>query len=139
MTDVNMDVNEDEHTPGPWQYEINKGGTAIIEGPRRDGDNNGFGYGGVAVVETTPLTTVGPFPESKAEDLANVRLITAAPDMLATLRDVLDVYTAPTHNGHRICLGCGAVLTMWEQHSENCTIGRVQAMLAKAEGKGDTE
>jgi len=128
-------MSEDTHTPGPWQAN-----GSIIQAQGTVDTYEGVVWGIVAVCERLQDTDgEGRVWSAPGSIDANARLIAAAPDMLATLRDVLGVYTAPTYNDHRICLGCGAVLTMWEQHSENCTIGRVQAVLAKAEGKGDTE
>jgi len=59
-----------------------------------------------------------------------------ADDMLAALRHVVDADTASTPDDHRVCRRCGAVLTMFEPHADDCATGHVEAAIAKAEGKG---
>lgn len=72
-------TTSESHTPGPWvavNYGFKKSGFWI----RKASDT--IGRGNVAVV---PRSTIKPFE-------ANARLITAAPDLLAALKLVVDTY-----------------------------------------------
>lgn len=88
-----------KHTPGPWNYA--HGSTDLLT---HDGDD-------VAYVDTA-------IPErSKAEQQANARLISAAPDLLEALKEALDQ------------------LESWNQESEpTFTMRRVAHAIAKATG-----
>jgi len=68
---------ECSHTPGPW----------ITRGPRRvdQGDDYAIVAGGEIIAEAFGRTSQNNFPPSAA----NARLIAAAPDLLAALKEVV--------------------------------------------------
>lgn len=68
-----------KHTPGPWQYHIGRGSSPRLH------VQNSSGY----QIASTP--EVGHYePEAKERD-ANARLMTAAPEMLAACRSVVNL------------------------------------------------
>jgi hypothetical protein len=62
------------HTPGPWNDERDLAGTIS--------DTNGE--------EIAMTMTVGGYPEARAEERANARLIAAAPEMLVALQFAME-------------------------------------------------
>jgi hypothetical protein len=67
-----------QHTPGPW-FQFDEGGTtyaSVVWGPE------GPGYGAVAYCS--------PYSSPTDKDIANARLIAAAPDLLDALNGLLD-------------------------------------------------
>ena len=102
-----MKTEAAKHTPGPWLI----GGARYVYAAGQDGANI------CAVGEPRASTTVGYTPlelgsKDNEEAYANARLIAAAPDMLALLKD-LHSHGYTTSQDH----------------------DRVAAMIAKAEGR----
>jgi len=65
---------ETTHTPGPWEIHIYEFGTSYSDGS--------FYVGGPGFC----IAQRAPWPERAAESIANARLISAAPDLLAALK-----------------------------------------------------
>lgn len=61
-----------KHTPGPWH----------LEGDRIEADHRH---------SLLPVATVYRSPGDEAEDAANAALLAAAPELLASLREVLEI------------------------------------------------
>lgn len=72
-----------EHTPKPWRY-IFEGGTVAF----------------IVEADGTAICKVSTIANSTAHSrlIANARLIAAAPDLLAALRDIAN-YNSQTHSG----------------------------------------
>lgn len=81
-----------KHTPGPW----------ILEG-HWSPDSKKLG-GWVSTAHPSPLFALEPITGTPANIIANARLIAAAPDLLAFVRDVarLDPIFAKGHEKRRI-------------------------------------
>jgi hypothetical protein len=99
-------------TPGPW--EISESAYVCRQ----------------AIVARTPEGDLDPIAEvmgsGKGQNLANARLIAAAPDLIAALKSVEWVMGA----GPRFCADCGRDRSVG--HYKGC---RLAAALAKAEGR----
>ena len=91
-----------KHTPGPWEI------VADDERPMRIVDS----VGRVSVVDMPDWQE-----EFENEEFANARLISAAPEMLAALRE------------------CWATLCNLKHHNVRADIERAEAAIAKAEGE----
>jgi hypothetical protein len=92
------------HTPGPWAIR-----SGIVYGPNEQ--------------------RVAAF-----EGLANARLIAAAPELLAALREVEgDSFHLDFNTGHSVCNFC--VCRQDEGHDPDCTMQFVLAAIARAEGR----
>ena len=102
------------HTPGPW---------AINEG-------DGMPVAKVSLFAVTaPCTSYVGSGLSREENLANARLIAAAPDLLATLKAI-------TETGDD-CPACdrGVLRHPENGHWPECPFGRAQEFIARAEGR----
>lgn len=99
-----MDTNKTKHTPGPWHIGL------------RQPSSDKFIYGSNGG-EVADCNMESNFPE---ENLANARLIAAAPELLEALRDAL-----------------GSLIEARDEHDFNsaCTIKIAQDAIAKAEGE----
>lgn len=76
-------MKDTQHTPGPWVTGgCGDDGWRVILGPKTR-----F-YHAFGEAHTTSIASIS-VSDSEAEDLANARLIAAAPEMLATLEDCL--------------------------------------------------
>jgi len=110
-------MDNTKHTPGPWEYvPSTENHGAYICGPW-----------GSTVCDCYTMTVPGPFNGWKAKPVpfhgeamdANARLIAAAPDLLAALKDLL-AYVEGVYGDH--------------ESSEGET---ARAAIAKAEGRKD--
>jgi len=106
---------EAKHTPGPWAVEVDtrqdgQPGYAI-----RQGDD---GYGAV-IAETRP-------DEPSTNTLANARIIAAAPQLLAALRDM----TSWADSLGEVAKNCGAID---RSVMLNSAIASARAAIARAE------
>ena len=113
-----------KHTPGPWVAQTDPCHYDTLSDVV-GGDGNLFvSVGGKA---------------SWQEQEANARLIAAAPELLEALVEVGEcVRTYETEYDGRmyeICSGCDAQLSDGQSHRSSCTWLKVDAALAKAEGK----
>jgi hypothetical protein len=98
------------HTPGPWGYVYDGGGTFSI-GPDDDPQLNRI----ATIKSSSALSSDGSW------DIAadNAKLIASAPTLLAALRAVVAMYGPSSDYGHE-------AKAMWEQ---------AEAAIAKAEGR----
>lgn len=117
---LNDGQKQSAHTPGPWEY-------------RRDGDRHYVAYGICQIVEAAWGTIeADDFGSSKAnsqEREANARLIAAAPDMLAALKQAeafVIAWAASYQYQHEL-------KAFHEKHQE--TFDLTRAAIAKAEGR----
>jgi hypothetical protein len=81
-----------EHTPGPWKTALREGLTSVSIRA------NGYSLAAVWGKKGAHRPTV----ESIAEGRANARLMTAAPDMLAALRNIVAWEDSDTASGENI-------------------------------------
>lgn len=84
-----------EHTPGPWIAETNEKSASVnILG--RHGDEmrcrSSDRYGSIVIVECWQDGHDEPFAPMLSEQLANARLIAAAPDLKQALAAMLDLW-----------------------------------------------
>lgn len=95
------------HTPWPWKAEMNqKSGVLTILGKRGDGNNrNSDGLGNLFRIDCATWDTADRvmFPDICEEQVANGRLVSAAPDLLAsldpdTLDAIADEIDCPEHS-----------------------------------------
>lgn len=95
-------MSDPNHTPGPWEYRVD-GNCVVIEGKGAD-------Y--VAHTEN---------PETAADrlDIANARLIAAAPDLLAACKKVMTTCGSPSD---------------WNGETREFLLA-IEAAIAKAEGQ----
>lgn len=88
------------HTPGPWYYEQPAGGFSAI---RRESNAKLIFH----VANPSPIH--GDPDTGDEEKLANLRIAANAPNLLATLKDILPLaekylHSAPTHpDNSRLC------------------------------------
>lgn len=109
-----------EHTPGPWFVEMPNWQTPHVW-------INAVGSSGVAKIETCDYGD-GKGERITDEDLANARLIAAAPETAAE-RDRLKEVNA------ELLAALKAVMGEWKDgYGLNC-VEQVRAAIAKAEGK----
>ncbi len=107
------------HTPGPWAIDPGSNGQDLLA---------------VTPNEGKPWTVRAWIADVRWKDnwLANMSLITTAPDLLATLKDV--EWGADWSDGEggseSACPLCGC--TKSDGHSDEC---RLAAVIAKAEGR----
>tara|TARA_R100000306_G_C4358695_1_gene134139 strand:+ start:622 stop:984 length:363 start_codon:yes stop_codon:yes gene_type:complete len=114
-----------EHTPGPWR----------ITGPNIRSDNHTDGTGALLFVQHRPFHTsdlefswLDP-----DEQTANLKLVAAAPDLLAALVNL----TNSLADDHQSCIPCEDL--DWQQrdyqpHHPDCIIGEARAAIEKATG-----
>jgi hypothetical protein len=120
------------HTPGPWNLVAEDGkpridinGRMWIEGVGSRGKHL-VARVGQRTVDANKFLSV-PEEDDIPEQEANARLITAAPDLLTALRDLLAYVESPVHSGRTIA----------EQDADGDTVPEVRharAAIAKAEG-----
>lgn len=104
--------NKTKPTPGPWRPN-----NAVIE--TKDGI-------ALQIAIAAPADRVGMAPRSRPEQLANARLIAAAPELLDVVRKaMIDLEDCMEHSAH-----------LPEQVRANATasIEQARAIIAKAEG-----
>ena len=105
------------HTPGPWRYHEDgvEPGYRVIFGP--------FGSGRWKRSPGMPLEIVRAVKINNAEVDANWQLITAAPDMITALREILSVE-------HHDCIfdDCASL-------SAPCPFGLGRAIISRVVGK----
>ncbi len=74
--------SDEHHTPGPWQVEDSGTGLPLILSVDSDADE--YGRTRFSAVKIAEINDVSEFE-------ANARLIAAAPDLLAALKNVMDL------------------------------------------------
>ena len=111
------------HTPGPWYAEIRNGSASILRRPPSDLYENG---GGVAGEKSIATVSRGWYHEGSAgfPFEANARLIAAAPDLLASLIEMRDLFDTLCSIGFNPCEG-----------REGSPKANADAAIAKATGK----
>jgi hypothetical protein len=120
------------HTPGPWLLASDAQGPCMVMHPTLRGV--AIANLGEAFVPAngyhSPTTSAGePCAEAPTrvthhgERVANARLVAAAPDLLAALREVVAVASAPTETAER------------DRHDLNECFYLARAAIAKAEGR----
>ena len=100
------------HTPGPWHIEQFTSGYSKYEGRTI---SHRLESGNMLRIARA-YNVMGP-----NETDANARLIAAAPDMLAALQKLSDVFDMDEHDQDRA-------------HAESCAIDTARAAIAKATG-----
>jgi len=124
-THTSEDLAKGSHTPGPWTVECVCGDDPHdICGPDRPGEGSPNLLASVAYDDDDPLPHL-----SLAEANANARLIAAAPDLLAALKEL----------GDWVAGGLQASDEAWPdarclQHTEEIA-ARARAAVDKAEGR----
>jgi hypothetical protein len=86
-------MNAPKHTPGPWRYLPNLTQTDT-------GESDGYAYPYLVYAGSEFVAQVATdqlCEESRDEE--NARLIAAAPDMHAAIRNFLDTWYGPDHDG----------------------------------------
>lgn len=106
---------ESKHTPGPW---VNGKSGRYPNLPSVEAWEGSFG------IEICVCLGAGDYAQATAETHANARLIAAAPDLLAVLREGVASYGRP-----------GGPWNM--PKDPGGWISRAQAAIAKAEGRAD--
>lgn len=105
-------------TPGPWRFEAHQGYPGIDP----DGQKWPFGY----ITGRQPIFELNVFLEYPADELrAAANAMAAAPDTMAALRELLDLYVGLVN-----CGDCG----FWDPEKEAEVIA-ARAAIAKAEGR----
>lgn len=110
-------MNESKHTPGPWVARVDGpfvcgGDSTVVEAITEDGEY-------VRREIATLLVDTGDGEEGSltfAEDIANARLIAAAPELLAELRRLSMV----SSGGFTGCVVCNYVTEAG--HREGCSL-----------------
>ena len=119
MTEIEVDQINKKHTPGPW--EPYSGSAVVIRKPNRRG---AMVMGQICTVGLSPRdVNYGArqtYPEALAEQAANTNLIAAAPELLASLREMVAELLA------HASLGLNA--------DEVAMLTRAQAAIEKATG-----
>lgn len=123
-------MSDAKHTPGPWKFEPHNG-----YGGEIDGDPFPFGY--ISTSAPQPIFELSVILEFDAEELrANSRLIAAAPEMLAALREALRCLAGlrPLPATEDVAL-CETIEIVGRKNDRVREI--VRAAIAKAEGRVD--
>lgn len=86
-------MSDAKHTPGPWKAEANEKSASInilgLHGdPMRCRSSDG--HGSIVIVECWEDDNDQPFAPMHPEQVANARLIAAAPELLALLDEAAD-------------------------------------------------
>jgi hypothetical protein len=83
-----VSMNTFNHTPGPWACNMSFGNWHIRQDPA---NWDGRGYQGICTAPAAPKNT-------QQGDMfkANARLITASPDLLDALQDLLNAHAVPS-------------------------------------------
>lgn len=98
------------HTPGPWQY---------YELPPTF---DGIGYIRPLDEDQKEIAHHGDEQRSAAENRANGRLIAAAPELLATLKNIVPRF-------RRCCIAAGS-----DEWAADCAVEDARALLARIDG-----
>jgi len=93
---------EAKHTPGEWKLEVNeKAATIAVLGKRTDGNVRPLdGYGVIAIVNCAEDPDAAMFSPMRDEDVANARVMGAASNLLAALRDIEPMFRRPGENAN---------------------------------------
>ncbi len=84
------------HTPGPWKV-------LHHTAPQHDGDRAVYAPGNKLICE------MNGGPNDDSETLANARLIASAPDLLDSLRDILEMVTDNRLHGEEVYRAANAI------------------------------
>jgi hypothetical protein len=98
---------ESKHTPGPWTVTVRDHSVTIILGPDRPSSE-----------EIRFRLYGGEDADADAMAIANARLMAAAPDMLAALRESLDLLTSAEAEG-------------WKCRGKAAAVRQIRAAIAK--------
>lgn len=118
-----------QHTPGPWTIEEGRDLTAR--------EQNGFGQGhyfDIIDSEGNPVVVNAYDVHSHAENIANARLIAAAPETAAE-RDMLKEINAELLEACRLALIAIDYIESTQLGKKTNTGNTIRAAIAKAEGK----
>ncbi len=117
-------MSETKHAPGPWGAGCNERGQWLIQSTDGDGFTPPWAYQKATVAAIAP----------REDAAANARLIAAAPEMFAALRDIVSLLDAPDPvqvGCHCTETGAGAGITPNDGVLACCWC-KAKAVIAKA-------
>jgi hypothetical protein len=126
-----MQINKAAHTPGPWRAGRDDMATLV------EGYESKWIYAGHAEPDYHKYIALasGMEIEDWSEVMANARLISAAPEMLEVLEEVVaHAYTIEDDASVCLMCSCRTAIGYGHLHNDDCLINKAEAAIQKARG-----